>query len=103
MTKARSTPTEVGKGLLREGDMVVVDREEEVDERPSLPGSPYWTYEMNPGHQPDGTFAREKRAEFRCQMAVLIHGAGAGMRTQLEVRVERKKIQHLQRLWAMGS
>lgn len=99
----RAQPVEVGRGLMFEGDMVDAPAAEGLDERPSLPGSPRWTEGMNPGHQPDGPFAKQMRALFRHKMSGLLHGVGAGRRTQLEVEVDRKKIQHLQRLWAMGN
>ena len=38
----------------------------------SLPGSPYWTDDMNPGNQPDGEFSEEMNKQFITKLPVVL-------------------------------
>jgi len=66
--------------------------------RRSLPGSPRWTDDMNPSHQPDGMFSREKIGIFERGVRNLLRTARFGG-TLLETKVEAKRSKHTSQLW----
>jgi len=57
----RECPAEVSAGLVGE---IVVQHLQDFDSRPSLPGSPCWTEDMNPGGQPCGDLDEDMMWEF---------------------------------------
>lgn len=65
----------------------------------SLPGSPRWTDDMNPSHQPDGEFSREKKNDFDKALKNLCRKIRCGG-TVLETRVVAKRSKQSQRLFA---
>ena len=67
------TPPDVGIGIMFVGDMVSFQTLthqpiEYFEPQPDLPGSPFWTKDMNPGCQPDGAFSAEKRRLFHREL-----------------------------------
>ena len=64
----------------------------------SLPGSPRWTDDMNPSHQPDGEFSREKKVVFERGVQTLLRKVRFGG-TVLETKVEAKRSKHSSQLW----
>jgi len=67
------TPQDIGRGIMYVGDIVTIVElrhhpREHFDPNPSLPHSPFWTEDMNPGYQPDGTFSAKKRILFDRQL-----------------------------------
>ena len=71
------TPQDVGRGIMSVGDIVsfVELRHKPIeyfDPNPSLPSSPFWTEDMNPGFQPNGVFSAKKRDLFDRQLIALM-------------------------------
>lgn len=64
----------------------------------SLPGSPGWTDDMNPAHQPDGEFSLEKKHEFCKGVRNLLRILRCGG-TLLETRVASKRSKQNQEMW----
>eukprot|EP00658_Telonema_sp_P-2_P042376 TRINITY_DN3040_c0_g2_i3.p2 TRINITY_DN3040_c0_g2~~TRINITY_DN3040_c0_g2_i3.p2 ORF type:complete len:112 (-),score=23.47 TRINITY_DN3040_c0_g2_i3:52-387(-) len=61
----------------------------------SLPGSPQWTEDMNPGRQPDGEFSRLKRARFaRCVSVMLRRSRSSRGMSRFEALVLHKRRKH---------
>lgn len=64
----------------------------------TLPGSPRWTDDINPSHQPDGEFSHEKRAAFERGVKTLLRNNRFGS-TLLETKVEAKRSKHTTAIW----
>lgn len=73
-------------------------KEEGGDGKRSLPGSPGWTDDMNPSHQPDGEFSMEKKHEFQKGVRNLLRVLRSGG-TLLETRVASKRSKQNQEMW----
>lgn len=66
--------------------------------RLSLPSSPQWTDDMNPGHQPDGEFSREMRKAFNLGVRSLLRPLRFGG-TALQVKVKAKRSKQATQMW----
>ena len=84
----------VNKNHIFRGQIFKVDTKlsEYVEKnKKSLPGSPFWNIDMNPGCLPDGDFSEEKREEFDKEIRRLIFTSQFTNKTFIENMVERKR------------
>jgi len=94
--RAQSAPVKDASAL--EAEAKVKLRQEGGTGR-SLPGSPRWTDDMNPGNQPDGVFSKQMMETFKRAVRSLLRPCRFGG-TPLEAKVEAKRSKHNQLLWA---
>lgn len=109
-TKARSAPVQRDMARPRTKSLPVTAAEItsvwpcEVENtllahRLSLPSSPRWTDDMNPGQQPDGEFSKEMMKVFSRGVRSLLRPLRFGG-TALQVKVEAKRSKHATQMWA---
>jgi len=94
------SPSEVGAGLIDEGDIVFVNMADDDDERDSCPASPCWREGMNPGRSPDMRYAHEMRKRMRRRLSVMVGSVNFEGTTQFEWEVSKKRemlVRHWQR------